>query len=120
MNHRIMWPLAALLGFAIFVMAISQVPAQPRPGMFNPFVQSGRFVVAHATEKQVIILDTGTGKLYKATSADFQKYSELPKMEMPYPVFPDKDKGPKDLKRPPLPDKDKKTEKDKEKKKNDE
>jgi hypothetical protein len=90
MNHRIVWPIAGLLGVAILALSIRFLPAQgPMPYMMG---QVGRFVVAHATEKQIVILDTSTGQLYKASSDDFKKFSELPKVGTPYQ--PDKDKGP--------------------------
>jgi hypothetical protein len=89
------WPVAGLLGLAILAVCFSTLPAQQRepmpPWMMMPG-QTGRYVVAHASEKQIVILDTTSGKLYKATSEDYRKYSELPKMEMPRPFLPDKDK----------------------------
>jgi hypothetical protein len=127
-THRIVWPIAALLGLIVLVVGISNVPAQRFGGgaMYSPYPpQPGRFAVAHATATRVIILDTATGKLYRATEDDFSKMSDLPKFGMPPGPFPgpfdkDKDKpGPgrfidkakdrpgrfadKDKDRPPLP-----------------
>ncbi len=102
MVHRIVWPITALVGLIILAVGISTVPAQPGMGMMYGMPQVGRFVVAHASEKQIIILDTTTGKLYKATDADFKKASEMPKVEMPrMPGGPDRGfTPPKDF-RPP-------------------
>jgi hypothetical protein len=95
MKHRIVWPLAALLGLVILAIWISNIPAQPgRPpaGMPGFAGMPGRFAVAHANDKQIIILDTATGKLYRATDKDILKYSELPKTGgMGGPGFPDKE-----------------------------
>jgi hypothetical protein len=78
------WPITALVGLVILAVGISTVPAQPQPGMSGMmFGQVGRFVVAHASEKEIIILDTTTGKLYRATDSDFKKASELPKVTRP-------------------------------------
>src|SRR5262245_23159840 len=121
MSHRVLWPLGGLLTLLVLVASFNQAPAQPRPALPLIGGQVGRFVVAHASEKQIIILDTTTGKLYKATEKDFEKYSELPKtapLEIPLP-FLDKDKkkdGPvKDKVKVPTPDKDRKEEKDRKK-----
>jgi hypothetical protein len=112
MYHRIVWPIAGLLGVAILALSIRTLPGQgpgPMPYMMG---QVGRFVVAHATEKQIVILDTSTGQLYKASSDDFKKFSELPKTGTGvYPAYPskdkEKDKGPlKDKDKVPLKDKD--------------
>jgi hypothetical protein len=81
--RRIVWPITALVGLVILAVGISTVPAQPGVPMYGMAGQVGRFVVAHASEKQVIILDTTTGKLYRATDSDFKKASELPKVGMP-------------------------------------
>ena len=94
MNHRIVWPVAGLLGLVLLAVGISTVPAQVRPMPFLAPRQVGRFVVAHATEKQIIILDTTTGKLYKAGRDDFQKYSDLPKIGDAHAVPRRADQGP--------------------------
>jgi hypothetical protein len=39
----------------------------------------GRFTVAHASEKRIVILDTATGKLYQAKESDLLSYADLPK-----------------------------------------
>jgi hypothetical protein len=92
-NPRIVWPVVALLGLVFLAIGISTVLAQwpPQQNFFG--VQPGRYSVAHATAKEIVILDTGTGKLYKATESDFLKYSELRKDKpAPRQPPPDKDK----------------------------
>jgi hypothetical protein len=101
--RRIVWPITALVGLVILAVGISTVPAQPRPGMGGMmFGQTGRFAVAHASDKQIIILDTTTGKLYKATESDYLKASAIPKVETPGGFGPPKDFKPpfKDVKPP--------------------
>jgi hypothetical protein len=118
--RRIVWPITALVGLVILAVGISTVPAQPRPGMGGMmFGQVGRFAVAHASDKQIIVLDTTTGKLYKATESDYLKASAIPKVETPGGFGPPKDfkppfkdvKPPKDFK---FPDKRKDEKKEKE------
>ena len=124
MTRRFLW-LWGLLALLILAASFSHVPAQRGPSV--PFFgggQVGRFVVAHASDKQIVILDTTSGKLYKATEKDFQKYSDLPKiepMEIPLPFGGrDKDKGKEAPKDKELKDKDKAPPKDKEEMKKDE
>ena len=123
MNRRFLWPLGGLLALVILAASFSHTPAQRGPMQFFGGGQVGRFVVAKTGDDKgapyVIILDTTSGKLYKATEKDFLKYSELPKvepMDFQLPFF-DKDKGPKDKAPPP---KDKEELKDKGKEKKDE
>jgi hypothetical protein len=96
-THRIVWPITVLLGLIILAIGISNAPAQRRPDtpVYIP-PMSGRFAVAHATATTFIILDTATGKLYKAGEADLLKASEMPKVgmivPMPFPAPTDKAK----------------------------
>ena len=48
------------------------------PGMPGPM--PGRFVVAHASARQVLVLDTTTGQVYRVPSDDFKSASDLPRM----------------------------------------
>jgi len=94
MSHRFLWPVGGVLALLVLAVSFNSTPAQRTPAIPIFGGQVGRFTVAHAGEKQIIILDTTSGKLYKATEKDFQKYSELPKtegLEIPLP-FLDKDK----------------------------
>jgi hypothetical protein len=99
-THRIVWPIAALLGLIVLVVGLSNVPAQrfrPGGGMPDfPPSQPGRFAVAHASATRVLILDTATGTLYRATEDDFKKMSEMPRfggpMPLPGPFDKDKDR----------------------------
>lgn len=131
MTHRVVWPITILVGLVILVAGISNMQAQlpgSGMGMMMP-PQPGRFVVAYGSATKVIILDTGTGKLYAAGEKDFAKASELPKFGMPGMRFPrppkdkeivprliDKDKPPpvRDLKK--RVDRDKKEKKEEDKK----
>jgi len=97
MNRRYLWPLAGLL--AVLVLTVSHVNDTTAQKATLPFVgggQVGRFVVAHASDKQIVILDTTSGKLYRATEKDFLKYSDLPKQEPMKIPLPFLDKGKKD------------------------
>jgi hypothetical protein len=111
-NHRIIWGLVGVAAVALLIFGFSSTSAQrsPVPGAVMPFpfgAPAGRFTVAHATATQVIILDTATGQLYKASSDDFKKFSELPKVGGGFPAFPPlpdtKENRPprKDKRRPP-------------------
>jgi len=95
MKQRYLWLFGGLTALLIVAVTYRETPAQRMPFFGG---QVGRFVVAHATDKQIVILDTTTGKLYKATEKDFAKFSDLPKqepMDFPIPIFPgERDKGP--------------------------
>jgi len=93
MNHRIVWPILGVLGLGLLVLGFNSLSArQPGGGGFGGFGGFGmgppnRFVVAHATPSQVLILDTTTGQVYQAKSGDFKKMSELPRMGEFRPPF---------------------------------
>lgn len=94
-------------GIAAMLLAVARhdTPAQRVPIPFTGGGQVGRFVVARADKDAIVILDTMTGKLYKATDADMKKFSDLPKVEGPVQIpipFPlPADKGPFKDKAPP-------------------
>ena len=81
MKHRVVWPIAGVLGLAVLVVGITKLSAQRPPinlpGLAPPV---GRFVVAHATAARVIILDSATGQVYVAEEKDFKPVSALPKV----------------------------------------
>src|SRR5262249_56312639 len=82
-QSRIIWPVAGIIALVVVVLAVSlsgaQRPERPvLPGMGGMLPMQGRFVVAHASATQVLILDTTTGKVYKAGEKDFKPMSELP------------------------------------------
>jgi hypothetical protein len=92
MSTRTIWSLAALAGVVLLVVGLGTLWAQiPAPGGFQPFMPGpmmggaphGRFTVAHASEKRIVILDTATGKLYQAKDADLLPISDLPKVGQP-------------------------------------
>src|SRR5262245_20933905 len=91
MQSRIIWPVAGIIALLVVVLAVSfsgaQRPERPAlPGMGGMLPMQGRFVVAHASATQVLILDTVTGKVYKAGEKDFKPVSELPRtFEIPAP-----------------------------------
>jgi hypothetical protein len=108
--HRIVWPITALLGVIVLAIGINNVVGQRPPGLggYSPYPPPvGRFVVAHANENRIIILDTGTGKLYKATENDFGKMSDLPRFATPTPMTYPPDRGPRFKDKPDFPTKDK-------------
>jgi len=96
MTARVVWPVAGLLGLGLLVFARFAPPSSAqrpeRPARDTPAARGadsplatlrppvGRFVVARATKQEIVILDTATGQLYKATPNDFKKFSELPKI----------------------------------------
>jgi hypothetical protein len=104
--RRFTLPIAVLAGLVVLAVSIRSVPAQPRgPGGGWPEVgmpaQVGRFVVAHATDKQIVVLDTVTGTLYRATESDLHKASEIPRVKMPgMPPFAPDRRGGIDVKPP--------------------
>lgn len=91
MSNRVFWPIAGVFALAFMALVVSsQSSAQrrpqpedrderPQPVVRPGFMAAGRFVVAHATEKQIVILDTATGQLYKATDKDIKAYKDLPR-----------------------------------------
>jgi hypothetical protein len=88
MNPRIVWSIAALIALAVLVASFTSLPAQrePGPGQFmrgGPVSVPGRFAVAHAKDKQVLVLDTFTGQVYRAEPEDFKKMSQLPRFDGP-------------------------------------
>jgi hypothetical protein len=60
---------------------VPQPPFMPGPMMGGPM--HGRFTLAHASDKHIVVLDTATGKLYEAKPKDLLPYSELPKVGEP-------------------------------------
>jgi hypothetical protein len=81
-------------------------PADGRGG------EVGRYVVVRNTDDGIILMDTTTGDLYKATPADLKPFAARPQAawgdERDKPGFLDKEKD-----RPPFADKDKGPIKDK-------
>jgi hypothetical protein len=89
MNRTGLWMAAGLFGLVLLIFGVAHLSAQrerrpaepprPPPGGFMPPGQVGRFVVAQVKGDVIILLDTATGDLYKATADDAKKYSERPK-----------------------------------------
>ena len=95
MKRRILWPVVAVLVVLValaFLASPGSAQRDPGPfGVLGPRV--GRFTVAHASADAVLVLDTATGKVYKAGKDDFKKMSELPKIEeAPRRPFGDKER----------------------------
>jgi hypothetical protein len=103
MKHRILWPVVGGLGLFALAFAIGSAYAQRivRGGEGGggvgvaAFAMPGRFTVAHGSADAVLILDTATGKVYRAGKDDFKKMSELPKINEGLPGV-----GPRDPDRP--------------------
>jgi hypothetical protein len=99
MQNKSVWALVAVVavvGALVGAQLWAQPRPQPRPG-FAPYIppQVGRFVLVKVDGKNIILLDTVTGDLYKATENDVKKYSDRPKvgvMPGPWgpPVFKDR------------------------------
>jgi len=106
MSSRTTWTIFAAVVLAGLIVGLAQLVAQPRPpldrpGVNMPFAPAGRFVVASVQDRtgNIIILDTATGDLYKATPEDFKKFSDRPKVGGPVLIRPfERDKD-----APPLP-----------------
>ena len=79
MSSRFLWPLAGLLGIAGLMLMFTTSSAQPMAG--GGWGISGRFVVAHASDKQVLVLDTATGQVYSVT--EFKAAADMPKLVGP-------------------------------------
>jgi len=109
MKYRHLWLMGGMAAVLLTVSHRDTTTAQEMPIPFFGGGQVGRFVVARADKDNIIILDTTSGKLYKATEKDFQKFSDLPKsegMKFPLPFPGTKDKAPPKDKAPlPLTDK---------------
>jgi hypothetical protein len=103
MKNKGVWVLAGVAALVLLIVGITQLPAQRAGGgviIGGPPV--GRFVVALVEKdtggtNHIILLDTATGELYKATDEDIKKFADKPKFDRPpmRPVdkFRDKDKG---------------------------
>jgi hypothetical protein len=102
MSSTKFWALAGLVVLAGAAAWSARTPAQPfprpeMPGFTGP-MSVGRYAVARADGTTIIILDTVTGDLYKATEKDLKDYKSRPKMGGPsFPTFP------KDFKFPTFP-----------------
>lgn len=89
MNPRIAWPVAALVGLGLLILGLSSTSAQRggggggdmQPFRGGPGPMMGRFVVAYASADRVVIVDSMTGHVYKATERDFRPISSLPNVE---------------------------------------
>ncbi len=96
MHCRTVWSIAGFAGAALLLFGLGtlwaqrpleqprvvpQPPFMPGPMMGGPM--HGRFTVAHASEKHIVVLDTVTGKLYEAKPKDLLPYPELPKVGEP-------------------------------------
>ncbi len=77
MDRRFLWPAIGAVALVVLALSIGSTPAQPG-GMFGG-PRPGRFVVAHASATQVLILDTATGNIYKAGEKDFKAFAEIAK-----------------------------------------
>jgi hypothetical protein len=101
MKQRIVWLVVGGLALVALWALIKPASAQRDGGFGFPLLRAGRFTVAHASADAVLVLDTATGKVYKAGKDDFKKMSELPKIEEgARPVFP-KEREKKDGDVPP-------------------
>jgi len=79
MDRRILWPAVGVVAVVALWWATPSTPAQPG-GPWGRFQPTGRFVVAHASATQVLILDTTTGTIFKAGEKDFKAFADLAKM----------------------------------------
>lgn len=100
MQSRWLWPIVGAAAVVVVVASYSGAQRPERPdgppmgGPFGPGPAAGRYVVAHGSATQVLILDTATGRVYKVTEKEFKPSSELPRVfEGPRPPFRD---GPRD------------------------
>src|SRR5262249_38700766 len=103
MKYKSIWVLAGVVALVLLIVVITQLPAQRAGGgviIGGPPV--GRFVVALVEKdaggtNHIILLDTATGELYKATHDDIKQFADKPKFDRPQtrPAdrFRDKDKG---------------------------
>jgi hypothetical protein len=110
MSRKFILLLAGVVLFGALLIGTAWVSAQ-RPGggamAFFPGPSVGRYVVAHSSAKQIVILDTATGDLYKATPDDYKSLKERPKPQPLPDRFFDKEKDRKER------DKDKGSDQDK-------
>jgi hypothetical protein len=79
-----LWITLALLLAGLTVFGLSNLGAQrpPLPGMGGfGFPEVGRYQAVRATDDSIILIDTTTGELYRATPRDIKPFSERPKPE---------------------------------------
>jgi hypothetical protein len=94
MQKRLLWSLGGLGLLALLAASVQVVPglAQPRPEFARPMPgpgpQVGRFVVAHANDARIVLLDTATGQLYAAMGEDWKKHREIPRPPEPGSMRP--------------------------------
>lgn len=99
------WIACGVLLLALLMVAVTSVTAQrpPFPMMPRlPMSEVGRYEVVKTTDTEILLVDSTTGDLYRATMSDVKPYSKRPKpkadegMGMPFPPkdapFPSKEK----------------------------
>jgi len=104
MKNKSVWAIGAAILLVGGALVLAQFPPAPRPApmAFMGPVQVGRYTVVKVEGgNTIILLDTATGSLYKASDSDIKKYSELPKGGMVGPGRPPAI-GPAPLKDGPL------------------
>jgi hypothetical protein len=91
MIRRCAWTVTGLLVLGVLIFGVTQLGAQRPPigGVITFPPPAGRYVVAHIDRGDIIILDTTTGDLFRATSGDIKDYATLRRMG----GRPEKDKG---------------------------
>jgi hypothetical protein len=132
MNRRTVWVVVGLVAFGCLAAGVASLFAQrfgpPADGRGG---EVGRYVVVRNTDDGIIIMDTTTGDLYKATPADLKPFAARPhagwgdKDKPPFadkapiddkPLFPTKEKPAAfDKDKPTFPEKDKPSAADKDK-----
>jgi hypothetical protein len=97
MSSKSGWTVAGILALVLLIVGISNLPAQ-RFGSPTPLGHGdvGRYVLVRNTEDAIIIMDSVSGELYKATPADIKPFAARHRfMEPPRkdePAFKDKER----------------------------
>jgi hypothetical protein len=111
MSTKSGWTVAGILVMVLFIVGISSLSAQRfgPPGAIGHGGDVGRYVLVRNTEDAIIIMDSVSGELYRATPADIKPFAARHRFMEP-PMLKDesaREGSKKAEKRPDLFDKDK-------------
>jgi hypothetical protein len=84
MNSKSGWSVAGILVVALLIVGLSSLSAQRfAPPAVPGSGEAGRYVLVRNTDDAMIIMDSITGDLYKATQADIKPFAARPRFMEP-------------------------------------